>query len=219
MSKFTAYYEWTVTARKCLDGELPPRHLGEFSPWKGLIRYPLSGVEHSTRVDCFYRDLLDEVERSGLHEKRKELYKKFQNRVVNAHVALEKHQSRLGTTSGLRAPLAHINAALKLIKELKDFDDEHPVHWSEIFPTQDAQGKSSPDERWLLFKLESLRPCLVFLVRIFRRVLPDCSVMWDECEKSLLRKEWMFQFILDSPKSQEIPVPPHFLKRVDIPLG
>lgn len=183
-----------------------------------MIQYPLAGIEHSTRVALFYSQLLDEVERSRLHERRKELYRKFQNRVVVAHVALEENQTHLGTTSRLRTPLAHLDAALKLIKELKDFDDEHPVHWSEVFPIQSAQGKSSPDELWLLFKLESLRPCLVFLVRLFRRVLPDCSFLWDECEGSLLRKEWIFQFILDSPTSLEIPVPPHLLKKVDIPL-
>ncbi|KAI1772730.1 hypothetical protein F4818DRAFT_425369 [Hypoxylon cercidicola] len=218
MSKFAAYYEWTVTARKCLDGELPPPHLGEFRLPKRWIHFPLAGLEHSTRVARFYQELLDEVERSRLHEKRKELYRKFQNRVVFAHIAHEEIQVVLGTASRLRTSLAHLHVALKLMKELKEYDDEHPVHWSEVFPTQSAQGNLSPEELWFLFKLESLRPCLVALVRLLRQVLPDCSVLWNECEGNLLRREWIFQFILDLPKPLETQVPAHFLRIFDVPL-
>ncbi|KAI1766772.1 hypothetical protein GGR53DRAFT_485177 [Hypoxylon sp. FL1150] len=212
MSKFAAYYDWTITAQKCLEGELPPQHLGEFWLWKGLIRFPLFGIEHSSRVESFYGELYSEVDRSNLDRKRKELYAKFKNRVVDAHIAVE-NQTRIGTNSRLRIPLAHLSAALKLMKELKEYDDENPVQWFEVFPDESVQCNLSPQELWLHFKLESLRPCLVFLVRLFRMILPGCSDLWDECERSLLRKEWIYQFILDSPKSPETPVPTHLLRR------
>lgn len=211
MSKFAAYYDWTITAQKCLDGELPPQHLGEFRLGKGWLRFPLAGIEHSSRVDWFYGELQSEVERSNLDRKRKELYAKFKNRVVEAHVVLE-NQTRFGTPSKLRIPLAHLSAALKFMKELKEYDDENPVQWFEVFPEESVRCNLSPQDLWLHFKLESLRPCLVFLVRLFRLILPGCSDLWDECEGSLLRKEWIYQFILDSPKSLETPVPTQLLR-------
>lgn len=89
MSRFSTYYDWTVTARKCLDGEPPPSHLAEFHLWKGPIHFPLIGVEHSSRVAYFYKELVKEVDRSRLDEKRKELYRNFTTRVTSAHAAIE----------------------------------------------------------------------------------------------------------------------------------
>ncbi|KAL7620971.1 hypothetical protein AAE478_008282 [Parahypoxylon ruwenzoriense] len=205
MSRFTAYCEWTVTARKCLNGQSPPGHL-----------FPLAGVEPSRRVAQFYGELLGEVERSRLEDKRKKLYRKFICRVIAAHVSVEKVGLSMGTTSNLRQALAHIDVALRLIRKLKDYDDDHPVHWSEVFPIENMPKHSPPDRLWRDFKLESIRPCLVFLVRILRLVLPDCSDMWNECESSLTRKGWILQFILDSPKSLKRSMAPHPLKRSDL---
>lgn len=207
MSRFSEYYDWTVTARKCLNGEPPPGHLATFQVWRGLIRFPLAGAEHSSRVDMFYGKLLEEVEGSRLDETRRTLYRKFTCKVVSAHVALEENQTNIGTISKLQTPLTHLAAALRLVAKLKEYDDEHPVHWSEVFPTQSVKSNLSPDELWFHFKLESIRPCLVFLVRLLRLVLPYHSDTWNECEESLTRKEWMDQFILDSPRPLNMPIP------------
>ncbi|KAI1398579.1 hypothetical protein F4819DRAFT_468090 [Hypoxylon fuscum] len=214
MSRFAAYCKWTVTARKCLDGEPPPGYLGEFRLGR-WVQFPLKHVEHSTRVASFYKDLFDEVQRSRLDEKRKDLYKKFKDRVISAHVATEEVQVSIGTASRLRIPLAHIHEALIQMTELIEYDANHPVHWHEVFPTENARSQLSPEELWLHFKLESIRPCLVFLVRLLRRILPDRSVMWDECERSLLRAEWIVQFILDSPKT----LPPQHPEVIDLLLS
>ncbi|KAI0838187.1 hypothetical protein F5Y06DRAFT_268775 [Hypoxylon sp. FL0890] len=202
MSRFTAYYNWTTTVRKCLDGDPPPDHLAKFNITKGSIQFPLAGVEHSSRVAQFYRELLLEVDRSRLDDKRKELYRKFQYRVISAHAAVEAVAST-GTVSRLRKPLAQLQGALDAMNELKAYDDKHPVHWSEVFPAEDIQFHLSPGDLWLHFKLKSIRPCLVFLVRLLRLVLPDCEDTWTECEASLLRREWMRQFILDAPDRPE----------------
>ncbi|KAI1092892.1 hypothetical protein F5B19DRAFT_452165 [Rostrohypoxylon terebratum] len=207
MSRFSTYYDWTVTARKCLDGDPPPRHLAEFRLWRGPIHFPLLGVEHSSRVAYFYRELVKEVDRSRLDEKRKELYKNFTIRVISAHTAIEEVWVSIGTVSQLRKPLGHLAEALKIMVELKEYDDKYPVHWSEVFPTEDARCSQSPVELWFNFKLESIRPCLAFLVRLLRLVLPYCLDIWNECEMSFRKKQWILLFVLDSPKPRRIRTP------------
>ncbi|KAI2472331.1 hypothetical protein F4781DRAFT_11511 [Annulohypoxylon bovei var. microspora] len=199
MSRFSTHCEWTVTARKCLDGKPPPEHLATFHLWRGPVRFPLVGVERSSRVAQFYEELVAEVDRSRLDGKRKKLYRNFTSRVVSAHVAVEEVGVAIGTVLKLRDPLNHLAAALEIMVELKEYDDKHPVHWSEVFPTEDVRCSLSPVDLWLHFKLESIRPGLAFLMRLFRLVLPDCSDMWNECEESLRRKQWILQFVLDSP--------------------
>ncbi|KAI5867430.1 hypothetical protein GGS23DRAFT_177573 [Durotheca rogersii] len=215
MSRFTEYCEWIVTARKCLDGEPPPGHLAKFRLGR-LVQFPLRGIEPSRRVAQFYQELLGEIEQSRLDDTRKRLYRKFTRRVVAAHVAVEEVKVPIGTVSNLRKALARLSAALNLIITLKDYDDEHPVHWSEVFPTESMPLKSSPDRLWHDFKLESIRPCLVCLVRILRLVLPDFTDMWDECEASLTGKQWILLFVLDSPKSQKRSTSPRLLKGSDL---
>ncbi|KAI1140671.1 hypothetical protein F5Y05DRAFT_281883 [Hypoxylon sp. FL0543] len=205
MSRFAVYCDWITTVRKCLDGDPPPGHLATFHLQKGPIRFPLAGIEHSTRVALFYRELLAEVDRSRLQDKRKELYREFQHRVISAHVAVDSLVSMgtIGKVSKLREPLAQLQGALDAMTELKAYDDKHPVRWYEVFPAEDIQFHLSPGDLWLHFKLESVRPCLVFLVRLLRQVLPNCEDIWTECEASLLKKEWIRQFILDSPDLPE----------------
>ncbi|OTA87523.1 hypothetical protein M434DRAFT_15380 [Hypoxylon sp. CO27-5] len=203
MSRFAVYCDWTITVRKCLDGEPPPSHLATFHLKKGCIQFPLVGIEPSSCVAEFYQKQLDEVDRSRLDDKRKELYRKFQCRVVDAHAAVEEVGVSTGTISTLREPLAQLQAALDLMEELNSYDDKNPVHWFEVFPTKDVKFHLSPKDLWLHFKLESIRPCLVFLVRLLKLVLPDHLDMWIECEASLTRKEWIRQFILDSPNPPE----------------
>ncbi|KAI0883823.1 uncharacterized protein GGS22DRAFT_166165 [Annulohypoxylon maeteangense] len=207
MSRFSTYCEWTVTARKCLDGEPPPDHLATFHLWRGLIQFPLIGVAHSSRIACFYKGLVAEVDQSRLDDKRKELYRKFTARVISAHVAVEGVGAPFGTVSNLRKPLCRLAAALEIMVALKEYDDDHPIHWSEVFPTEDAPCSMSPQDLWLHFKLKSIRPCLIFLVRILRLLLPGYSEWWNECEESFRRKQWMLLFVLDSPTPRKIRTP------------
>ncbi|KAI1392576.1 uncharacterized protein F4822DRAFT_132959 [Hypoxylon trugodes] len=133
--------------------------------------------------------------------------------VISAHNAVEEIREWIGSISRLRKPLAHVHRALDLTTELKEYDDKHPVHWYEVFPTENTPSQLSPNDLWLHFKLESLRPCLCLLVRLFGFVLPDCKHMWDECESSLVRKQWIRQFILDFLNPPKVPpkVPAAFL--------
>ncbi|KAI1445601.1 hypothetical protein F5Y02DRAFT_385732 [Annulohypoxylon stygium] len=76
--------------------------------------------------------------------------------------------------------------------ELKEYDDKHPVHWSEVFPTEDARCSQSPVELWFNFKLESIRPCLAFLERLLRLVLPYYLEIWNECEISFRKSNGFY---------------------------
>ncbi|KAI1655873.1 hypothetical protein F4813DRAFT_365605 [Daldinia decipiens] len=201
MSRFAAYCDWITTARKCLDGEQPPLHIARFYVREESVWFPLVGVEPSNRVAQFYEELVTEVEQSRLRDGRKKLYRRFVNRVIAAHATVEDIRVPLGTVSTLRHPLAHLDIALNRMTDLIEYDNEHPIHWSEVFPIENAKSQLSPSELWLHFKLESIRPCLVFLVRLLGLVLPKYSDMWRECDKSLTSKEWIIQFILDSPRA------------------
>ncbi|KAI1460078.1 hypothetical protein F4805DRAFT_418053 [Annulohypoxylon moriforme] len=207
MSRLSTYSEWTVTARKCLDGEPLPSHLATFHLWRGLIQFPVVGVVHSSRIACFYQRLVAEVDQSKLDGKRKELFRNFTTRVISAHVAVEEVDVPVGTVSKLRKSLGHLAAALDIMVELKEYDDRNPIHWTEVFPTEDTQCSLSPVNLWLNFKLKSIRPCLAFLVRLFRLLLPGYSDWWDECEESFKRKQWILLFVLDSPNPRRIRTP------------
>ncbi|KAI1645837.1 hypothetical protein F4815DRAFT_443650 [Daldinia loculata] len=201
MSRFAVYCDWIATARKCLNGEQPPRYIARFYVRENPVRFPLAGVEPSNRVAQFYEELLAEVEQSRLRDRRKKLYRQFVNRVIAAHAAVEDAGVPLGTVSMLRNPLAHLDIALNRMADLIEYDNEHPIHWSEVFPIENTKSQLSPSELWLHFKLESIRPCLVFLVRLLGLVLPKYSDMWRECDESLTSTEWIAQFILDSPRA------------------
>ncbi|KAI2634889.1 hypothetical protein GGS26DRAFT_551712 [Hypomontagnella submonticulosa] len=205
MSRFAVYCDWTITVLKCLDGEPPP--LVQFQLEENPIEFQKAGIEPSCEVNKFYGDLLAEVERSRLKERRKELYRKFKTNVVCAHVAFEEIRSSTGRVLKLRRSFALINKALEAMTDLKEYDDRHPVHWFEVFPTQDVRSQLSPEELWYHFKLESIRVCLVFLVRLLRLALPECREMWNECEESLTVDVWIRQFILDSPRAREVKFP------------
>ncbi|KAI2610457.1 hypothetical protein GGR54DRAFT_376773 [Hypoxylon sp. NC1633] len=98
--------------------------------------------------------------------------------------------------------LQHVSESLETFFELINYDKEHPVHWSEVSLDESAQSQL-PDERWLIIKLKSIRPCLIFLVRLLRLILYKCSDTWDECEESMYGNDWFYQFILDTPKLLE----------------
>ncbi|KAI0384352.1 hypothetical protein F5Y04DRAFT_248171 [Hypomontagnella monticulosa] len=205
MSTFAIYCDWTITVLKCLDGE-PPR-LAQFQLCEDPIEFQKAEIEPVRRVAKFYHELLVEVEGSRLKDRRKQLYRKFKANVLRAHAAFEEIRSSTGGVSRLRGSFAHIHEALEAITDLKEYDDSHPVHWSEVFPTQDVKSKLSPKELWYHFKLESIRVCLVFLVRLLELALPDFSDIWDECKESLTVDVWIRQFILDSPRAREVKYP------------
>ncbi|KAI1077484.1 hypothetical protein F5B20DRAFT_262637 [Whalleya microplaca] len=210
MSRLTSYHDYAVTAQDCLDGRPPPDDMGRFQFYTGPIEFPLAKVKSSALIFEFYQSRNKEVEQSELDERRKKLYKRFKDQVFLAHVAIEQ-VTPYGTVRNLRGPLAHLFRAVNLMTELKDYDDEHPVHWSEVYPHESMQNETSPVNFWLNYKLESVQPCLILLVQIFRLVFPDRLDIWDEWESSLEKKEWILQFVLDSAKSQRrslLPYPP-----------
>ncbi|KAI8959714.1 hypothetical protein F5Y11DRAFT_291483 [Daldinia sp. FL1419] len=212
MSRFTAYCDWVTTARKCLDGEQPPYHPGGFRVGGKSIDFPLEKVESSSLIADFYEGMGAEVERSRLRDRRKKLYTRFSKKVVVAHAAVEDVGVSKGTVMILQDSLAHLDVALRLMTDLIEYDNENPIHWSEVFPTEDARSQLSPSELWLYFKLESVRPCLVFLVRLLRLILPDCLDLWCECEESLRSELWMVRFILDSQRPPRKSTSVHFPK-------
>ncbi|KAI0509238.1 hypothetical protein F5B22DRAFT_618161, partial [Xylaria bambusicola] len=131
------------------------------------------------------------------------------------------YQPRLGTKHHLRSCVSHITQALQIIEKSKEYDDEEPVHWSEVYRTKSPEDHSDhtnhtpPDEYWLLFKLESLWPVLDLSVRILRLVMPDCQETWNEWEATLYQDEWLQQFILDSRLSST-KAPLDALRQVDM---
>ncbi|KAI0432007.1 hypothetical protein F5Y09DRAFT_172098 [Xylaria sp. FL1042] len=166
------------------------------------VRFPLVGMPPLSQVAEFYTRLSSEVVASRLKHERKMVYKQFITEAYLAHRAIQ-YQPELGTMYHLRDCLAHITKALRLMERGKEHDDDQPVHWSEVYPTEPAQHDTPPEEYWLLFKLESLLPVLRLSVRILRLVFPgkEYAYTWDEWEDSLCRKEWLQQFILDSRMS------------------
>ncbi|KAI0011393.1 hypothetical protein F4779DRAFT_226584 [Xylariaceae sp. FL0662B] len=216
MSRLTSYHDYAVTAQDCLDGRPPPDDMGKFQYYTGPIQFPLAKAKSSTLIFEFYQSRNKEVERSGLEKKRKNLYRRFKDQVFLAHVAIEQVKGPFGTARNLRGPLAHLFRALNLMTELKDYDDECPVNWSEVYPCESMQVETPPGDFWSNYKLESIQPCLVLLVQIFRLMFPDRSDIWDECERSLELKEWIFSFVLDSEKSQRRSMPPYPPTRSEI---
>ncbi|KAI0468857.1 hypothetical protein F4859DRAFT_489135 [Xylaria cf. heliscus] len=162
------------------------------------VPFPLPGIPSPDQVAEFYARLNIEVERSQLHPKRKNAYQRFTSAAYHAHRAVAENQPKCGSVWHLQSCLTYITKALRIMEKSKEYEDEHPVHWSEVYRDEPRQHTTPPEEYWLLFKLESLLPVLRLSVRILRFVFPDCCRTWDEWEDSLCRKEWSQQFILDS---------------------
>ncbi|KAH8156424.1 hypothetical protein CIB48_g11824 [Xylaria polymorpha] len=169
------------------------RHHGQFGGEP--FTFPLPGIPSPDQVAEFYTRLNIEVESSPLHPERKK------------HIG----DSHLRHTT--RTVLSRKTSQNQ--EQSKEYDDRHPVHWSEVYRPASSQH-TTPPEYWLLFKLESLLPVLRLSVRILRLVLPDCKMTWDEWEYSLCRKEWLQQFILDSRVSSWKSTPLHAPRRVDV---
>jgi hypothetical protein len=180
------------------------------------VRFPLPGIPALGEVTEFYSHLNEEVERSRLEAERKTLYSQFTSAAYLAHGAVSGTQMQWGNVWHLQDCVEYIAGALRLMERSKEYDDDHPVHWSEVYRFESSEHHTPPAEYWLLFKLESLLPVLRLSVRIFRLIFPDCSGTWDEWERSLCREEWLQQFILDSRKPSWKEMPLHAPRRVDI---
>ncbi|KAI0975847.1 hypothetical protein F4678DRAFT_285027 [Xylaria arbuscula] len=185
------------------DIEMNKRDHGQLG--ERAVQFPLTGVPSLSQVSEFYSRLNTEVESSRLKRERKKVYRQFISAAYFAHRSAQ-YQPQCGTKYHLRDCLAEITKALRLMERSKEYDDDQPVHWSEVYSAEPAQQQTAPDECWLLFKLESLWPVLRLSIRILRLVLPGCKDTWIEWEESLFRKEWLQQFIIDSRCRGPMPI-------------
>ncbi|KAK5635773.1 hypothetical protein RRF57_011485 [Xylaria bambusicola] len=164
------------------------------------VQFPLAGMLPLAYITEYYSRLHVEVEGSRLKPERKAIHRQFMTKAYLAYRAAQ-YQPHSGTKHHLRGCLFHITQALQIIEKSKEYDDEQPVHWSEVYPATFLEGYANhtpPEEYWLLFKLESLWPVLDLSVRVLRLVMPDCQETWDEWEATLYQEGWLQQFILDS---------------------
>ncbi|KAI0904499.1 hypothetical protein F4823DRAFT_205556 [Ustulina deusta] len=202
MSHLTEFSRVLAYVERLLGEEVPDSEMIQHHGRLGCaaIQFPLAGMPSLGQVTEFYSRLNIKVESSRLKHERKMVYRQFITAAYLAHRAA-RYQPQRGTKYHLRDCLAHITEALRLMEMSKEYDDDQPVHWSEVYRTEHSIHHTPPAEYWLLFKLKSLLPVLRFSVRILWLVFPDCSGTWDEWEASLCRKEWLQQFILDSRMS------------------
>ncbi|KAI8948127.1 hypothetical protein F4801DRAFT_474061 [Xylaria longipes] len=218
MSHLTEFSLVLAYVKRRLGGEKPVgesyRYHGEFG---GVtVDFPLLGIPSLEQVAGFYTRLNVEVERSRLRPERKRTYQRFTSAAYHAHRAATENQPRKGSIWHLRDCLTYITKALRIMENSKEYEDKHPVHWSEVYRPGCSQCTTTPEEYWLLFKLESLLPVLRLSVRILRLVFPDCHTTWTEWEYSLCRKEWLQQFKLDSRMSSWKRIPLHAPRRADV---
>ncbi|KAI1748752.1 hypothetical protein F4782DRAFT_515627 [Xylaria castorea] len=189
------------------------RHHGRFG---GVtVEFPLLGIPSLDQVAEFYTHLNIEVEKSRLQPERKTAYKRFTSAAYHAHRAVTENQPHFGSVWHLQGCLTYITKALRIVEKSKEFEDRHPVHWSEVYP-ECSEHNTPPEEYWLLFKLESLLPVLQLSVCILRLLFPDCHMTWNEWGNSLCREEWLQQFILDSRMSSWRRIPLHAPRRADV---
>ncbi|KAI0857783.1 hypothetical protein F4860DRAFT_488219 [Xylaria cubensis] len=179
------------------------------------VPFPLPGIPSLDQVAEFYTHLNIEVEKSRLRPERKTAYRRFTSAAYHAHRAVTENQPQQGSVWHFQGCLTYINKALRIMEKSKDFEDRHPVHWSEVYP-ECAERTTPPEEYWLLFKLESLLPVLRLSVRILWLLFPDCKHTWREWEGSLCSDEWLQQFILDSRTSSWRRIPLHAPRRADV---
>ncbi|KAI1738103.1 hypothetical protein F4680DRAFT_426113 [Xylaria scruposa] len=179
------------------------------------VRFPLPGIPSLDQVEEFYTRLNIEVEKSRLHPERKIAYRRFTSAAYHAHRAVTQNQPQQGSVWHLQGSLTYITKALRIMEKSKEFEDKHPVHWSEVYPKY-AEHTMPPEEYWLLFKLESLLPVLRLSVRILWLLFPACKHTWREWESSLCSDEWLQQFILDSRTSSWRRIPMHAPRRADV---
>ncbi|KAI0455750.1 hypothetical protein F5B21DRAFT_503039 [Xylaria acuta] len=219
MSHLTEFSLVLAYVKRRLAGEEPASDLYRYHGKLGgvAVRFPLPGIPSLDQVAEFYTRLNIEVETSRLRPERKEAYKRFTSASYHAHRAATENQPQWGSAWHLQACLTYITKAIRIMETSEEYEDGHPVHWSEVYPAERPQQHTTPpEEYWLLFKLESLLPVLRLSVRILRLVLPDCCRTWDEWEDSLCRKEWLQQFILDSRASSWERIPLHAPRRADV---
>ncbi|KAI0600621.1 hypothetical protein F4775DRAFT_590179 [Biscogniauxia sp. FL1348] len=213
MSTLMAYIDWLSTAQSCLAGRRPPVEIGRCLD--GPVAFPLTRPT-LREIHRFYQDRFVIIQYSKLAPRRKELHTQFTQQIYYAYGAVDRDLSQPDTVVDLREAIIHLLKALRLVEKTKDFDDANPVQKTEWLLSGPAGARETPEESWLCFKLASIQPCLQLSVQILRSIFPDCSDIWDECDKSLAMQEWVLQFILDSQRSQERSLPLYAPRRSDI---
>ncbi|KAI3321521.1 hypothetical protein HD806DRAFT_502778 [Xylariaceae sp. AK1471] len=216
MSRLTEYSFLLAYIKRRFEGEEPTIKMDHGQFGGVTVRLPLAGIPALDNVTEFYSRLNTEVERSRLEPERKIVYRQFACAAYLAHHVVAENQLQWGTVWHLQDCITYITQAFRLMERSKEYDDGHPVHWSEVYQSEGSEHQTPPAEYWLLFKLESLLPVLRLSVRVFRLIFSDCSGTWDEWEGSLCRKDWLQQFILDSRKLSWREIPLHAPRRVDI---
>ncbi|KAI1499989.1 hypothetical protein F5X99DRAFT_259865 [Biscogniauxia marginata] len=214
MSTLTAYRDWLSTAQDCLDGIPPPADAGRFRPqWP--VPFPLTGLPPLKEIHGFYQNRFVQIEKSGLAPHRKALYTQYIQQVYYAYAAVERGRPPRGTVADLRSLVVHLLYAVNLMAETKDFDDANQIHGLEWAFLGSTEANMSPEDSWQSFKLESIWPCILLSVKILRLLFPDCSGVWNECDKGLRMNGWSSQFVIDS-KSQYRGLPLYAPRRSDI---
>ncbi|KAI0099838.1 hypothetical protein GGR51DRAFT_386189 [Nemania sp. FL0031] len=206
MSHLTEFSILLSYVKRRLRGEESTDEQYQYGRFAGVtVQLPLPGVPSSRQVAEFYSRLSVEVEISRLEPERKMAYQRFASAAYLAHRATEENQPPFGFVWHLEDCVTYITKALRQMEQSKEYDDSHPVHWSEVYrgerPPEWTQHTTPPQEYWLLFKLESLLPVLRLSVRILRLAFPDCSQIWNEWENGLCGKEWLQRFVLDTRMS------------------
>ncbi|KAI5922308.1 hypothetical protein F4810DRAFT_291701 [Camillea tinctor] len=215
MSTLMVYIDWLNTAQSCLDGRQPPAEIGRCQ-LDGLVKFPVIKPTSLKYIHGFYQLRFFVINNSKLAEYRKKSYIKFTQQIYHAFDAADRDQPLDGTVLDLREVVIHLLKALQIIEKTKDFDDANPVQRAEWPHNGPAGVTETAADSWLCFKLRSIQPCLELSVSILRLIFPDCSEIWDECDASFKMDEWMFQFILDSRRSQERSMPLYAPRRSDI---
>ncbi|KAI1261700.1 hypothetical protein F5Y18DRAFT_197455 [Xylariaceae sp. FL1019] len=215
MSHLTEYTLLLTLVKELLDQDrTPTAEQGRFGGT--TVQFALYRGPSPNEVGNFYRRLWLEVEQSRLRPRRKSVYKRFVRYAYQAHRSLKEGQPVVGTVWHLQDCIHFLIQAFKAMEEAQEYDDDrHPVHWSEVYRAE-GLDQQTPQEYWLLFKLESLLPVLRLSVIVLRLVFPDCDETWNEWEADLCRKEWLQQFILDSRNSSFSAMPTYAPRRDDI---
>ncbi|RYP24661.1 hypothetical protein DL765_000388 [Monosporascus sp. GIB2] len=200
MSRWTTYCDWVKFVLYCHGGHPLPSHVEPVKFRQEPIQLPLYKAEQIDAVGEFYQTQLAISRDVNLAPGRRFRYSGFCKEILTAYRTLYAGEPCKANVDCLITPLNHINEALERMSKLRDYDNCHPISRTEWFhDTNDIPVQRS----WLRFKLDSIRPCLLLLVHIFRLMLPDHREFWEELEGSLRRKDWHEQFIHDSKESQD----------------
>lgn len=205
MSRLTAYYDWVKIILESLSGSRP-NNVETLRFRQDLVPLPLYSIEQVNGMLNFYRNRLNQIESTNVAPRRKLHHHRLCQETARAFKAVYKKEPCDVGIEHFTTALHHVQAALESTIKLRDHDDSIPISQSELFlAADDLQAQ----RYWFRFKLDSLWPCLLLLVHLFKLMLPDYYEFWEEAEESLWIKDWHSQFICDSMKSQDNGLPEH----------